>query len=99
MKHEDAQVPPADAGRLETPVRQHHCGEPLIAIDVVFGWVELQQRPMLDGNRMGYESRKVTKDRNGIVTKIGEWQPPLCWLVFQEPEPARPGWSRLFGSA
>ena len=22
MKHEDAQVPPADAGRLETPVRQ-----------------------------------------------------------------------------
>lgn len=26
MKHEDAQVPPADAGRLETPVRQHSPG-------------------------------------------------------------------------
>jgi hypothetical protein len=26
MKHEDAQVPPADAGRLETPVRQHTLG-------------------------------------------------------------------------
>jgi hypothetical protein len=26
MKHEDAQVPPADAGRLETPVRQHTPG-------------------------------------------------------------------------
>ena len=28
MKHEDAQVPPADAGRLETPVRHQWSGLP-----------------------------------------------------------------------
>jgi hypothetical protein len=104
MKHEDAQVPPADAGRLETPVRQHHGGEPTdepkITIKVLFGSVELQQRTVFDGNRIGYESRKITKDRDGAVTSIGEWQPPLCWLVFPEPEPERrPWWARLFGAA
>ncbi|MGL4651553.1 MAG: hypothetical protein ACRC1H_19255 [Caldilineaceae bacterium] len=74
-------------------------GVPLIKVDMVFGYVESQQRPVLDGNRMGYESRKVTKNREGIVTKVGDWQPPLCWLVFPEPQPARPWWKRLFGAA
>jgi hypothetical protein len=104
MKHEDEQVPLADASRLETPVRRHHSGEPTdepkITIEMLFGTVELQQRRVFDGNRMGYESRKITKDRDGTVTNIGEWQPPLCWLVFPEPEPApRPWWARLFGAA
>ncbi len=90
----------ADAGRLETPVRQHHGGEQLITVDMVFGHVELQQRPVMEGNRFGYETRKVKKDRSGVVTYIGPWNAPLCWLVFPEPEPARRSWwARLFGAA
>ena len=70
-------------------------------VDVVFGSVELQQRTVWDGsNRMGYENRTVAKDRNGIVTKVSEWEPPFCWLVFSEPVPVRkPWWARLFGAA
>jgi hypothetical protein len=74
----------------------------MITVEIVYGTVEIQQRPVLDGSRMGYESRKITKNGNGIVTEIGEWQPPLCWLVFPEPEPVqvrRPWWARLFGAA
>lgn len=71
-----------------------------IKIDMLLGTVELQQCVVFDGRRMGYKTRKVTKDRDGAVTKIGEWQPPLCWLVFQEHEPERrPWWARLLGAA
>lgn len=63
---------------------------------MIFGSIELQERPVIDGNRIGYECRKVTKDRNGVVTEIGPWHPPLCWIVVEEPQPARrPWWARL----
>ena len=65
-------------------------GEPLITADMVFGWVEVQQRPLIAGNKLGYESRKITKDKNGVITDIGPWIGPLCWLVVHEPEPR--GW-------
>lgn len=93
------QALPAVVGRLEPTVRQHHGGEPMFTMNVIFGTVELQERPVFDGNRMGYECRKVTKDRSGVVTEVGPWNPPLCWLVLPEPEPARPWWARLFGAA
>jgi len=93
MKHEDAQVLPAHAGRLETPFGQHRAGdptdEPKYRIEMLFGTVELQKRAVCDGNRMGYENRKIRKDRDGIVVQVGEWQPPLCWLVFPESKPVR----------
>ena len=40
MKHEDAQVPPADAGRLETPVRQLRTGEAVVKVEVFKGTSE-----------------------------------------------------------
>ncbi len=91
---------PSEAGRLETPVRQHRAGdptdEPKIKIEMLFGTVELQKRTVLDGNRIGYESRTIRRDRGGIVVEVGEWQPPLCWLVFPESEPVRrPWWTRF----
>jgi hypothetical protein len=76
--------------------------EPTITAEMLFGTVELQRLTVCDGNRMGYEHRTIRKDRDGIVVELGEWQPPLCWLVFQEPEPEpvrRPWWVRLFGAA
>lgn len=91
---------PAVAGPVEPTVMQHHGGEQMFKLDVVFGTVELQERPVFDGNRMGYECRKVTRDSNGVITDIGPWNAPLCWLVFPEPEPVRrPWWVRLFGAA
>jgi hypothetical protein len=69
-----------------------------IVVNIVYGTIEMQQRMVLDGNRMGYESRTVTKDIDGTVTKIGEWNPPLCWIVFAEPA-RRPWWARLLGVA
>ena len=59
--------------------------EPLITADMVFGWVEVQQRPLIAGNKLGYESRKITKDKNGVITDIGPWIGPLCWLVVPPP--------------
>ena len=74
--------------------------EPLITADMVFGWVELQQRPLINGNKLGYESRKITKDKNGVITDIGPWIGPLVWLVVHEPEPMiRPWYARLFRAA
>jgi hypothetical protein len=75
-------------------------GEPLITADMVFGWVEVQQRPLIAGNQLVYESRKITKDKNGVITDIGPWIGPLCGLVFHEPEPMiRPWYARLFRAA
>lgn len=94
------QSTPSEAGRLETPVRQPHVCEPTdeqkYKMEMLFGTVELQKRTVCDGNRMGYESRKIHRDRGGIVVEVGEWQPPLCWLVFPESEPVRrPWWTRF----
>lgn len=75
-------------------------GEPLITADMVFGWVEVQQRPLIAGNQLVYESRKITKDKNGVITDIGPWIGPLCGLVVHEPEPMiRPWYARLFRAA
>ena len=71
-----------------------------IVVNIVYGTVELEERAVFDGDRMGYECRKITKDRSGVVTEIGDWQPPLCWLVFPAPEPVRrTWWERLLGAA
>ena len=67
-------------------------------MEFIFGSVELQQSVVFDGNRMGYKTRAVTRDRDGIVTNIGDWQPPSFWLVFQEPA-HRPWWTRVFGAS
>jgi hypothetical protein len=65
----------------------------LITIDMVFGTVELQQRPVIrEDGALGSESRSVHRDLNGGITKIGEWSPPCCWLVFPEPESPRRWW-------
>ena len=70
--------------------------EPLITADMVFGWVELQQRPLIAGNKLGYESRKVTKDKNGVITDIGPWSGPLVWLVVPPPEQKPVPWESFF---
>ncbi len=66
-------------------------------LDVHFGSIEMQQRIVFYGNRMGYKTRKITRDMNGVVTKIGKWDPPSYWIEFPEPV-KRSWWARLFGN-
>jgi hypothetical protein len=69
-------------------------------IDIWYGTVELQQRPVCDARGFGYESRSVWRDRAGLVQKTSEWSPPLCWLRTGETEKPRRSWlARLFGAA
>ena len=69
-------------------------------IDIWYGTVELQQRPVVEARGFGYESRSVWRDRAGWVQKTSDWAPPLCWLRFDEPaKPHRPWWARLFSAA
>jgi hypothetical protein len=68
-------------------------------LNVWYGTVELQQRPVVDGNRFGYESRSIWRDRSDVVQKTSEWERPVCWLVTPELEkPARSWWSRLWNA-
>ena len=61
--------------------------EDLITVDIVFGTIELQQRPTIHRGAFGYESRTVHRDRDGFVVKVGPWLPPLVLVTFPEPEP------------
>jgi len=45
-----------------------------------FGTVEFQRRPVHEG----YQFRTITKDKQGIVTKIGEWDGPYVLMEFQK---------------
>lgn len=56
--------------------------EQLFTVNMVLGTVERQERPVLDGNRVGYKWRNVTIDKRGVAIDIGPWNPPLCWMEF-----------------
>jgi hypothetical protein len=56
----------------------------LIKVEDLFGTVELQQRPVRDGNRIGNQVRKIVKDKYGMVIEIGEWDGPYVWMEFQK---------------
>jgi hypothetical protein len=54
----------------------------LIKVEDLFGIVELQSRPVRDGNRMGNQWRKITRDKHGTIAKIGNWDGPYVWMEF-----------------
>ena len=45
----------------------------LINIKDLLGTVELERWVVLDG----YQSRVVKRDRNGVVTEVGDWRGPF----------------------
>ena len=49
-------------------------------ITEVFGTVELEQQAVFDCGCIGYKTRTITKDEQGIVKHVGEWEEPLVWL-------------------
>ena len=54
----------------------------LIKVEDLFGFVELQSRPVCDGNRMGNQWRKITRDKHGAIAKIGNWDGPYVGMGF-----------------
>ena len=72
-------------------------------IDVYYGTVEIEQRPLLSAQGFGYETRSVWRNLDGLVEKIGDWQAPLCWLVYDQSDiqkqKTKSWWARLFYDA
>ena len=74
--------------------------EELIKFDIWYGTVEIEQRPLVDSKGFGFESRRVWRDRNGVVQKVDGWQPPMCRVfVLDAPAKRAPWWARLLGAA
>jgi hypothetical protein len=63
-----------------------------ININILYGTVETQQRPICNANGFGYETRSVCRDRDGNITEVGEWQPPLVYLIYGAQAKARRSW-------
>ena len=57
----------------------------LINIKDLLGTVELERRVVSDG----YQSRTIKRDKNGTVTKVGDWQGPFVLPVACEAARAR----------
>jgi hypothetical protein len=56
--------------------------DPAYTFNVVFGHVDIQSRPVAfpDGS-FGYESRRLTYDREGVLTETSEWSDNGCRIT------------------
>ena len=64
-----------------------------IKLEVTFGFGEVQSQLRFESpSRLVGYSRRIDRDRQGVVTRVGEWSPTGAALVFPESEPKRPWW-------
>ncbi len=53
----------------------------LINIKDLLGTVELERRVVLDG----HQSRVIKRDKNGVVTEVGDWHGPFVLETDHDP--------------
>jgi len=61
-----------------------------VDVEVLYGWCETEERMVANPKRFGFgfEARKICRDRNGVITEITDWSPPLVWYFFEsKPKP------------
>lgn len=62
-------------------------------VNVKFGVVEPEIRYVPFGHGLKCQSRRIERDRDGVITLISDWQ-DLSTITFGRPERAKPWWSR-----
>jgi len=54
-----------------------------VAMKPIYGFLEIETKPFFKGHSIGYKSRLITKDKNGLVISKKAWEPPLIWVEKQ----------------
>lgn len=55
-----------------------------VRVTMRFGHGQMKERwVQREDGAWGLESRTDWYDRNGLLEEVGEWQPPLIWLVVR----------------